>query len=201
MSTASIIYHEIERLPSSKPFTVGKFKQYATGVNLRKILSRLAKSGFIERITQSIYAKPEIYRGYKVISTGQALIECIEETTGETLVVHGAMAINQLGITTQLPMGEMYYYTGNNLTINVNHQEIKFIHINKKYAQKNHPILELILSAAYYLGKDNFTMDTLYLVEKKLTKRVLLELHQYLHMIPPWVSQLFFKYYQESKHE
>lgn len=201
MSTANTIYHQIELLPSSKPFTIGRFKQYATGVNLRQILSRLTKNGLIERITHSIYAKPEIYRGYKIISTGQALIECIEETTGEIVVTHGAIASNQLGITTQSPMNEIYYYTGSNTVIHVNQQNIKLVHINKKYANKSNPILELILSAAYYLGKEHFTISALYKIEKKLTKPALLALRQYLPIMPTWVSHLFFEYYQELKLE
>lgn len=201
MSAASIIHQQIEAFPNSKPFTIGKFKQYATGANLRQILSRLKKNGVIERITHDIYAKPEMYRGYKVVATGEALIECLEETTGEIVVTHGATAINQLGITTQSPMNEIYYYTGSNTTLHVNQQNIKLVHINRKYANKNNPVLELILSAAYYLGKENFTIHTLYTIEKKLTKEALLELHQYLSVMPAWVSHLFFEYYQGFKHE
>ena len=53
MSIASII------IPTGQPFTIAKFKQYATGANLRQIFSRLVKSGVVQRITSDIYAKPE----------------------------------------------------------------------------------------------------------------------------------------------
>ncbi len=201
MSAASIIHEQIETIPTGKPFTINRFKPYVTGTNLRQILSRLARNGVVERITHDIYAKPEIYRGYKVILTGQELIKCIEETSGETVITHGAIATNQLGITTQLPMSEMYYFTGKNTIIHVNNQEVKLVHLNKKYANKKSYILELVLSAAYYLGQENFTLETIYKIEAKLTKNALSELHQYLPTMPQWVSNLFFSYYKEFKIE
>ena len=196
MSAANIIYQQIETFPLGKPFTTNKFKQYVSSVNLRQILSRLSRRGIIEKITHEIYAKPEVYRGYKLILTGQPLVECIEAASGETVITHGATAINQLGITTQLPMSESYYYTGKNITIKVNNQEIKLVHINKKYTNKSNHILELILSAAYYLGKENFTLDTLYKIEAKVTREVLFQLRQYMPAMPQLVSNLFFEYYK-----
>ena len=201
MSAANLIYNEINLIPSGIPFTIAKFKQYVNATNLRKILSRLTQNGIIERITSNIYAKPEVYRGYKVILTGEPLVKCIEETTGEIIVTFGASAINQLGITTQLPMQEIYYYTGKDSHIIVNNKEIKLVHINKKYVNKSNVVLELVLSAAYFLGKGNFTINTLYTVERKLSKQSLLELSQYMPQMPQWLSSIFFEYYKALKSE
>lgn len=201
MSASNIINKQIETIPVGRPFTTANFKQYTTGTNLRQILSRLARSGAVERITHDIYAKPEIYRGYKVILTGSSLTECIEQSSGETVITYGATAINQIGITTQSPMNEIYYYTGKNTVIKVNNQDIQLVHINRKYANKSNHTLELILSAAYYLGKENFTLKTLYKIETKLTIKALFELHKYLPVMPTWISDLFFEYYKESGFE
>jgi len=196
MSAANLIYNEINIIPSGIPFTIAKFKQYVNTTNLRKILSRLTQNGILERITANIYAKPEVYRGYKVILTGEPLVKCLEETTGETIVTFGASAINQLGVTTQLPMQEIYYYTGKNTNIIVNNKEIKLIHINKKYVNKSNVVLELVLSAAYFLGKGNFTINTLHTIERKISKQPLLELSQYMPQMPQWLSCIFFEYYK-----
>jgi hypothetical protein len=115
----------------------------------------------------------------------------------EIIVTAGTMAVNQLGLSSQCQMKEAYYWTGRKKVFQVGSRKITFHHINKKFANKSHPILELILSAAYTLGKKHFTVESLKLIEKKIDKVKLLEMKEYLYQMPIWVMAVFHKYFKE----
>lgn len=198
MSNTQLIYQEIAKIPLGEPFTLEKFKQNAAWRNIQRLLSRLTKSGELTRIEKGIYAKPRIFKGVEVVRTGKPLIECIEQTTGETVVTSGPHAINILGISSQGQMHETYYWTGRSKAIDVDGVSIKLKYINKQYANKAHPLLELLLSAAYFLGKEMFTLEALSLVEQRLGKSRLFEMKQYLALMPKWVMLVFTQYFNSQ---
>lgn len=198
MSTAQLIYQEIAKIPNGEPFTMQRFKQLGNWSTVRKNLSRLTEAGKITRIENGLYAKYKTYNGIKFIQTHEPLVKCIEQMHHEIVMTAGTMAVNQLGLSTQCQTKEAYYWTGRKKVLQVGNRKITFHHINKKFANKAHPILELILSAAYTLGKEHFTLESLKLVEKKLGKATLLEMKEFLHQTPPWVMAVFHKYFKES---
>jgi hypothetical protein len=194
MNTAKLINQKIAKIPNGEPFTSERFKTLGNWNTVRKNLSRLTENGQIIRIENGLYAKYKIYNGIKYIQTHEPLIKCIEEMNHETVVTAGTMAVNQLGLSTQCQMKEAYYWTGRKKTLQVGNRKITFHHINKKFANKSHPILELLLSAAYNLGKEHFTVESLRLIEKKLGKAVLIEMKPYLPQMPTWVMLVFNTY-------
>ncbi len=198
MSTAQLIYQEIEKIPNGEPFTAEQFKHLGNWQNVRKVLSRLTKNGRLARIEKGIYGKYKTYHGIKFIRTNEPLVKCIEKVSHETVVKFGTLAINQLGLSTQCQAIEGYYWTGRKKVITVGKRKISFRHINKKYANKTHPILEIVLSSAYMLGKEQFTVESLKLAEIKFGKEVLLEMKMFLHLMPTWLKTIFNKYYGEA---
>ncbi len=93
----------------------------------------------------------------------------------------------------------MYYWTGRSKAINIEGKIITLCYINKKYANKSHPLLELFLSAAYFLGRKKFTIETLKLVEQRLGKNKILEMEEYLLVMPMWVMTVFRQYFSGIK--
>lgn len=199
MSTTQFINKEIAKIPNGEPFTVENLKHYGKWPNIQRSLSRLTRSGEIRRIGKGIYAKPKIVKGIEIVRTGKLLVECIEKITHETVIISGAHAINILGISSQGQMQEMYYWTGRTKMLNVDGVLVKLQYINKKYVNKSDPLLELLLSSAYFLGKEMFTVETLKLVEHRVGREKILELKQYLPQIPKWVMIVFSQYFNSSK--
>ena len=197
MSTAQMVHNKIAKFPVGHPFTVEMLKQPGQGnwKAVQRSLSRMTQSGELKRISKGIYTKPEILNGYTVVMTGKELIACIERTTHETVVTSGAQATNSLGITTQAQDLEMYYWTGRTKTITIGNKVIMLKYINKKFANKSHPLLELFLSAAYFLGKEMFTIRTIKLAEKTLGWVKISELMIYLPVMPTWVRKVFQQYF------
>ncbi len=196
----SILHFALEfgaKIPLGEPFTVEKLKQYGKWRTVQRSLSRLTQSGEINKISKGIYAKPEIFKGHKVVMTGKQLIACIEDVTHEVVIVGGAHATNILGISTQAQVSEMYYWTGRSKIIDIEGQIVALRYINRKFVNKSHPLLELFLSSAYYLGNKLFTVESLKLVQKRLGKEKILELKTYLSMMPTWVMLVFQQYFAE----
>ena len=198
MSTAHMVRNKMAKMRVGEPFTLEILKQPGQGKwkAVQRALSRMIQSGELKRISKGIYAKPEIFKDKAIIMTGKDLIACIERTTHETVVTGGAYAINALGISKQAPDLEMYCWTGRTKTITIGNKIVMLKYINRKFANKAHPLLELFLSSAYFLGKEKFTVQTIRLAEKtKIGYVRIAELRDYLPVMPTWVRKVFEQYF------
>ena len=154
----------------------------------------MTQAGELKRISKGIYAKKQALQ--ENIRTGKELITCIEDVSHEVVIIGGIGATNALGISTQTQVNEVYYWTGRTKTINIGSKVITLQYINNKYANKSHPLLELFLSSAYFLGKELFTVQTIRLaVKKRLGWEKIAELKTYLPVMPTWVRKVFQQYF------
>ena len=196
MSTAQIVHSKIAKIPMGEPFTIEKLKQQGNWRTVQRSLSRMTKSGELKRLSKGIYAKPNVFQKNIVVHTGKELINCFERTTHKSVVTYGESATNILGISDQVQDLEMYYWTGRTKTIAIGNKVIMLKYINKKFANKAHPLLELFLSAAYFLGKGKFTVQTIRLaVKKRIGWDKIEELKIYLPIMPTWVRKVFQQYF------
>ena len=75
-------------------------------------LSRLVKRSVLMRVGRGLYVLPVETRFGKLAPLTQALMEQLGEQTGEIIVSSGAAAANRLGLTTQVPVQEIYLTSG-----------------------------------------------------------------------------------------
>ena len=167
-SSAKAIAKIIDKLPVTMPIVMKKYTRLASSEdNLRKIFSRFMQSGKLEKIVTGIYCKPRMVKTYKIYPAVNDIARAISEQTGEKIVIFGADAIRLLGLSTQITVKPVFYTSGQSRTIKVGNNDIKFENINSKFINTSSTI-QLILSAAYYLGKDKFTLDDLDIVEQNI---------------------------------
>lgn len=75
-------------------------------------LSRLTKQGQLMRIGRGAYVAPIASRFGLRPPAVEKTVESLAEKTGETIVSHGAAAANALGLTTQVPIREIFITSG-----------------------------------------------------------------------------------------
>ncbi len=75
-------------------------------------LSRMTRAGKLLRVGRGIYALPVKGRFGERPPAPAKMVEAIAATRGEGVAIHGAAAANAFGLTTQVPMREVYLTTG-----------------------------------------------------------------------------------------
>ena len=62
IKTAESIRQRIEMMPLGEPFTPTAFLECGTRASIDQTLSRLVKTGMIERVTRGVFVRPEMNR-------------------------------------------------------------------------------------------------------------------------------------------
>ena len=105
-----------------------EFLHLGTRANVDQVLSRLARKGLLLRIGRGMYTVPLKSRFGIRPPSSRSVIEAISHRTAESIVPIGASAANVLGLSTQVPMQEIYLTSGPSRTINLGSRRIKLRH-------------------------------------------------------------------------
>ena len=158
MKTISYIKLIKDRIDDFKePFILADFYDLANHNNVRKIISRLELSGYINRIYRGIYYKPEfndfINEFIKPSPTGIA--KAIARNYGWKIIPCGDTALNYLGLSTQIPATWTYASSGNYKSFEIENTKISFKHITYKEITNLSEKTAMLIQAIKAYGKDN----------------------------------------------
>ena len=109
---AESILSAARALPEGELVGAKEFLHLGTRAAVDQTLSRLAKAGRLIRVGRGLYGVPVTTRfGVRPPST-EAVLQAIQEATGEVIVPAGAAEANALGLTTQVPVREIFLTSG-----------------------------------------------------------------------------------------
>lgn len=93
-------------------------------------LSRLQRSGRIRRLTRGVYEFPKIHPRIGVLSPSpEGVAKAMAERTGSRITISGAKAANLLGLSTQVPMQNVFWMEGPSRTIRIGNQTVSLKHV------------------------------------------------------------------------
>ena len=104
-------------LPPGSPLVVKTLLHLAGRAALDQSLARLAKRGQLLRVGRGAYVLPVASRFGAHAPSASQMTDGLTAQHGETIVTHGAAAVNALGLTTQVPMRTVYLTSGVSRTL------------------------------------------------------------------------------------
>ncbi|MDO4839765.1 MAG: DUF6088 family protein [Desulfovibrionaceae bacterium] len=138
---------------------------------VRKALLRLAKAGKIQRVMRGLYYCP---RYCKLIDEYEApspdnIAKTLARKYGWTIAPCGATALNQLGLSAQVPAKWSYISDGPYRTFKVGSVTIEFRHTNNREISKISRKTATIIQALKAIGKDNIAEKQLNILKCQLS--------------------------------
>lgn len=109
--TAAVLNH-VRQAPEGVPVAAKELLHLGTRAAVDQALSRLVRRGGLIRAGRGLYVRPVEGRFGSRPPEPAKVVQAIAEQLGENLVPHGAAAANQLGLTTQVPVREVYLTSG-----------------------------------------------------------------------------------------
>lgn len=195
MTVAALIREHIQKIEPGEPFHISSLFELGTPANIRQIICRLTKSGELTQVARGIFVRPkEIPYVGKVMPGIMEVVRVIEETSGEKVVMHGAEAVRQLGLSTQMQMQPVFYTTGNNRCIKLGNFNIKLIHISPRKIIHPGTVEGLVISALWYMKKKNVSLKTIEQIQKVLPAKDFEHVSNCVSFMPDWMSNLFYLY-------
>lgn len=117
-------------------------------------LARLARHGRLMRVARGIYVAVTASRFGPVPPPVDKVVRSIAAITGHTVVRHGAAAANALGLTTQVPVRQIYLTDSRAWTLNFGKQVIEIRRAPKWMLMLGDSTAGDVVRALEWLGPD-----------------------------------------------
>ena len=199
-STAAAVHEWVKNIPPGTIFFLQDIQVEGSDAAIRKIAAQLVKEKVIMRIAKGIYVYP---KKDPLLGTLKPSLEDVANAIARRdnirLQPTSALALNKLGLSTQIPMKQVYYTDGTQRIIAIGKGSIMFKQRSpRRVAQKSY-LVALVIAAIEELGMDGLTVeikeklkDTLAQVEKKAIQEDVLT-------APTWVRTIIKELIKEHK--
>ena len=168
---AKQIQQRIEGAPDGMLFINSDFLDIADTETVRRNLNRLVKAGTLRRIINGIYEKPkysELLEEY-VAADPDAVAKALARCYHWTIAPCGNMALNMLGLSTQVTSVWSYISDGPYKTYEWGRSRIEFKHRTNKEITGLSYMTALVIQALKTLGKENAGPDVIQALSERLS--------------------------------
>lgn len=176
-------------LPEGAPLTASQLLHLGNRAAIDQALARLTKRGELLRVGRGIYVAPVISRFGIRPPSPEKLIEAWAQQQQETVVPNEAAAANAMGISTQVPVRQVYLTSGKSRFLRLGRQSLELRHAPSwKLRNANRPAGQA-LRALVHAGPSQAPAVAQQLASRlNLVEREALAKTSTLHM-PTWVSR------------
>lgn len=202
MRVAQHIRNKLEEFPLGTLFTSKEFVGIGNESNIRKVLERLVKEKEIIRVSRGIYARPErsrYVRGF-VPPSVETVLKTIALSTGETFQYHGAEAVRQLGLSTQVPVNPIFLTNGRSRILSIGNIKVKLQRVSQRKLILADTLAGIAISALWFLNKEEISLKTIEKIEHELPPEEFKKLIEAKVSLPSWVTALITSYEQKKKY-
>ncbi len=176
MPKASVITKILERFRQTKHseiFSAYDFLDLGEYHAVRKALLRLNEAGKIQRVMRGLYYCPQYCKlidEYEVPSPDN-IAKTLARKYGWTIAPCGDIALNQLGLCTQVPAKWSYISDGPYHKFQIGHITIEFRHRTNRDISKISGKTAAIIQALKALGKNNVSEKHLNILRNQLSDK------------------------------
>lgn len=182
------ILMKIKKARRGSLFFTEDFLAFGAAKAVAKALERLVDKDIIARVARGIYTRPahDPLLG-KLQPTTETIAEAIRRRDKARIIPTGTLALNALGLSTQVPMNVVYLTDGVARKISLGRRKIVF----KKTAPRNlaaiGSISSLAIQALKEIGKDAVTEKDIATILKHLAKEDPYRLEHDIRLAPEWI--------------
>ncbi|MFT5338272.1 MAG: hypothetical protein ACI9YL_002289 [Luteibaculaceae bacterium] len=177
-------------------FFISDFAEASNYEATRKALQRLTKDGVIERLAKGIYFLPKKHAQFGTIYPhAEKIAKAIAKRDKARIIATGSTALNQLGLSTQIPLKHVFLTDGSTRNIKIGKQSILFKKTNPKNLSIHNSLANLIVQALKTIGEQNVSskqLDEIHTIirESGEVKHVFEELKN----APIWIQKAIVKH-------
>ncbi len=194
-SITTQIYERIKDVGHDKVYIVGDFLDLGEYHAVRKALLRLVEAGKIHKIMRGVYYYPrysELIEEYEAPSPGK-VADTLARKFSWTIAPCADTALNQLGLSTQVPSKWSYISDGPYHEFKIGAFTIEFRHRNNREISELSRQTATVIQALKTIGKNNVTDVEMDIIRGRLSddnKATMLKEAQYITV---WVYDLIKK--------
>jgi predicted transcriptional regulator of viral defense system len=185
------ILNKINNYNRGKIFFPDDFAAFGSSEAVRQALVRLKEEGELVRLAHGIYLYPKTDSQLGVLKpTVEKIAEAIAKRDKAKIIPSGALALNKLGLSTQVPMNAVYLTDGSQRSIQIGNRKIKFKRTVPKNLKTKGEISSLVIQALKEIGKGNVTEQQKEKITELLKKEKSEHLKYDIKLAPVWIREI-----------
>ena len=158
---------------------------------VKKSLLRLTNKEFLIRLAHGIYLYPKQDKLLGVLYPSiEEIANAIADRDKARIIPTGITALNQLGLSTQIPMNIVFLTDGASRSVVVGKRTIKFKRTTPKNLLVKGKLTGLIIQALKEIGKDNATDEQLEKIHNHLRLEEKEIIEHDAKLAPAWISKI-----------
>ncbi len=182
------IIAKIKKAKRGSLFFIEDFLNLGTSKAVSKALERLVEKEDLSRVSRGIYSRLKIDPILGTISpTTEEIAEAVRRRDKARIIPTGILALNALGLSTQVPMNLVYLTDGAARTIQIGKRKIVFKKTSPRNLAAIGSISSLAIQALREIGKDNVTEDEINSILRQLEKEDPYRLQHDIKLAPEWI--------------
>lgn len=194
MTTQTTEYNiltKIRKAARGSLFFTEDFLSFGSAKAVSKVLERLVISNELQRVARGIYARlaSDPYLGL-LKPTTEDIAEAIRRRDKARIIPTGSLALNALGLSTQVPINVVYYTDGSARKIELGNQRIVFKKTSPKNLSAIGKISSLVILALKEIGQGNVTEEELKIILSHLKKEDPYRLEHDIKIAPEWIRKI-----------
>jgi hypothetical protein len=192
VSTKTDILERIKKRGKGYIFFPSDFPTIGTADAVLLSLHRLVKEKIILRLGKGIYYYPKFDEelGVVLLPSLEELAFAVANRDGVKIRPTGIKALNELGLSTQVPMKVVFLTSGRSKTIRIGKNTITFQSEKSRRMKLKGSTLGKLLLGLETLGKESIDPDLLIEIERLLSQFSPEEIRREAKKTSPWIRDL-----------
>jgi hypothetical protein len=182
---------KIKKARRGSLFFMEDFLRFGNSKAIAKALERLVEKGDVSRVARGIYTRLEKDPILGPVKPGtEAIAKAIAKRDKARIVPTGTLALNALGLSTQVPVNVVYLTDGAARKINLGKRKIIFKKVSPKNLAAIGEISGLTIQALKEIGKDKITEVEKQKILMHLQNEDKNRLEHDIRLAPEWIREI-----------
>ena len=193
---------KIKKAKRGTLFFVENFVKIANAKTVNKALERMVKTGELQRLSKGIYYRPANSKLIGELTPNiETVVLAIAKRDKARIVPTGSYALNQLGLSTQVPTNFIYLTDGSARKLIIGNSRITFKKTSPKNVSAVGEISGLVIQALKTIGKDNVKINEIEHIQNILKKEKYTRLEHDIRLAPAWIREIMLPVLKQLKNE
>jgi predicted transcriptional regulator of viral defense system len=186
-NTTKSVWRKIRAKHRGWVFTPREFATLGSRAAIDQTLSRLHRAGKIRRLARGIYEFPRVHPRIGVLSpSAEAVAKAVAARTHSRITISGATALNLLGLSTQVPVQNLYLTEGPSRTVRIGNQTVTLKHVAPSKIIGAGTEAGIIIQAVRSLGQKRISEIPTQALAKRLPRLVKAAVKRLALAAPAW---------------
>lgn len=155
-----------------------------------QVVSRMVRAGELERISRGLFSRPKVHGTLGALPPlSEDIAAAVERSIGMPVIPSGALALNMLHLSEQVPAKLEFKTAGPTRTILVGKRQIRLKHVAARRFRARARVVPLVIETLSAVGRGRVTETTINTIRSAISHDDRAALAKHVGDAPVWMQK------------